>query len=81
MFRSLLFPTDFSPQAEQLSKCVHELKPLGVEEIVLLKVVELGPRGRSAVEDVLLGRVSDAVICRHTKPALVIRPVRVAMPV
>lgn len=44
VFRSLLFPTDFSPQAEQLDKCLHEMKPLGVEEIVLLNVVELGPQ-------------------------------------
>ncbi len=44
MFQSLLFPTDFSPQAEQLAKCLHELKPLGLEEIVLLNVVELGPQ-------------------------------------
>lgn len=44
MFRSLLFPTDFSPQAEQLAKCLHEMKPLGVGEIVLLNVVELGPQ-------------------------------------
>lgn len=44
MFQSLLFPTDFSPQAEQLAKCLHEMKPLGVEEIVLLNVVELGPQ-------------------------------------
>lgn len=44
MFHSLLFPTDFSPEAEQLAKCLHEVKPLGIEEIVLLNVVELGPQ-------------------------------------
>ena len=44
MFHSLLFPTDFSPEAEQLAKCLHEIKPLGIEEIVLLNVVELGPQ-------------------------------------
>jgi nucleotide-binding universal stress UspA family protein len=44
MFQSLLFPTDFSPEAEQLAKCLHEIKPLGIEEIVLLNVVELGPQ-------------------------------------
>jgi nucleotide-binding universal stress UspA family protein len=44
MFQSLLFPTDFSPEAEQLAKCLHEVKPLGIEEIVLLNVVELGPQ-------------------------------------
>lgn len=44
MFQSLLFPTDFSPQAEQLAKCLHELKRFGLEEIVLLNVVELGPQ-------------------------------------
>lgn len=44
VFQSLLFPTDFSPQAEQLAKCLHEMQPLGVEEIVLLNVVELGPQ-------------------------------------
>ena len=44
MFQSLLFPTDFSPQAEQLAKCLHEMQALGVEEIVLLNVVELGPQ-------------------------------------
>jgi len=44
MFHSLLFPTDFSPEAEQVAKCLRELKPLGIEEIVLLNVVELGPQ-------------------------------------
>lgn len=44
VFQSLLFPTDFSPEAEQLAKCLHEMGPLGVEEIVLLNVVELGPQ-------------------------------------
>ncbi len=44
MFQSLLFPTDFSPETEQLTKCLHEMKPLGVEEIILLNVVELGPQ-------------------------------------
>ncbi len=44
MFQSLLFPTDFSPQAEQLANCLHETKALGVEKIVLLNVVELGPQ-------------------------------------
>lgn len=44
VFQSLLFPTDFSPEADQLAKCLHEIKPLGIEEIVLLNVVELGPQ-------------------------------------
>ena len=74
MFARVLFPTDFSPQADQLAGCLNEMKPLGMEEVVLLNVVELEPDGRSAAEDVLLGSVSDAVICQHTRPVLVVRP-------
>lgn len=44
MFQNLLFPTDFSPFNERLAHCLPSLKPIGVEEIVLLNVVELGPQ-------------------------------------
>ncbi len=44
VFGRLLFPTDFSRQADQLAGCLHEMKALGVEEIILLNVVELGPQ-------------------------------------
>ena len=44
MFARVLFPTDFSPQADQLAGCLNEMKPLGMEEVVLLNVVELGPQ-------------------------------------
>ncbi len=44
MFRSLLFPTDFSQFNERLAFCLPDLKPLGIEEIVFLNVVELGPQ-------------------------------------
>ena len=46
-----------------------------------VSLIVIGSHGRSAAEDVLLGSVSDTVICRHTKPVLVVRPIRVAMPV
>ncbi len=41
MFARVLFPTDFSPHAERLGKCLPELKTLGASEIVLLNVIEL----------------------------------------
>ncbi len=44
MFERLLFPTDLSPFAERLARCLPDLKCLGTEEIVLLNVVELGPQ-------------------------------------
>ena len=44
MFARILFPTDFSRQADQLAKCLNEVKALGVEEIVLLNVIDLGPQ-------------------------------------
>jgi nucleotide-binding universal stress UspA family protein len=44
VFARVLFPTDFSPQAGQLAGCLNEIKPLGIEEVVLLNVVELGPQ-------------------------------------
>jgi nucleotide-binding universal stress UspA family protein len=37
-------------------------------------LIVIGPRGRSTAEDILLGSVSDAVICQHTRPVLVVRP-------
>jgi nucleotide-binding universal stress UspA family protein len=45
-----------------------------------VSLIVMGSRGRSATEDVLLGSVSDAVICRHTKPVLLVRPIRAAVP-
>ncbi len=44
MFQSLLFPTDFSPFNERLARCLPDLKTLGIDEIVFLNVVELGPQ-------------------------------------
>lgn len=44
MFARILFPTDFSPEAEQLARCLHEMKALGTEEVVLLNVLEMGPQ-------------------------------------
>ena len=44
MFQSLLFPTDFSPFNERLARCLPDLKALGIEEIVFVNVVELGPQ-------------------------------------
>ncbi len=41
MFARVLFPTDFSPHAERLGKCLSELKGLGTTEILLLNVIEL----------------------------------------
>jgi nucleotide-binding universal stress UspA family protein len=46
-----------------------------------VSLIVIGSHGRSAAKDVLLGSMSDAVICRHSKPVLVVRPVRIAMPV
>jgi nucleotide-binding universal stress UspA family protein len=42
MFARVLFPTDFSPHAERLGKCLPELKHLGASEIVVLNVIEVG---------------------------------------
>jgi nucleotide-binding universal stress UspA family protein len=42
MFARVLFPTDFSPHAEPIAKCLPELKGLGATELVLLNVIEIG---------------------------------------
>lgn len=40
MFERVLFPTDFSPFANQLVDCFDELKKAGTKEVVLLHVLE-----------------------------------------
>jgi nucleotide-binding universal stress UspA family protein len=40
-----------------------------------VSLIVIGSHGRSATEDVLLGSVSDDVICRHARTVLVVRPV------
>lgn len=42
MFPRILFPTDFSRHAEKLVGCLGDLRPVGVEEVLLLSVVEPG---------------------------------------
>lgn len=42
MFARVLFPTDFSPHAERIAKCLPGLKGWGTTEIVLLNVIEVG---------------------------------------
>ncbi len=42
MFPRILFPTDFSRHAEKLIGCLADLRPVGVEEVLLLNVVEPG---------------------------------------
>jgi nucleotide-binding universal stress UspA family protein len=44
MFARVLFPTDFSRQADKLACCLHQMKALGTDEIVLLNVMPLGPQ-------------------------------------
>ncbi len=42
MFGRILFPTDFSPQAERVANCLPDLKRLGLDEVILLNVIEIG---------------------------------------
>ena len=43
MFPRVLLPTDFSPHAERTVRCIGEIP--GIEELVLLHVLEAGPDG------------------------------------
>lgn len=44
MFARILFPTDCSRQAEQLAECLHQMRAVGTEEIILLNIIDLGPQ-------------------------------------
>jgi len=43
MFRTILFPTDFSAQAERAMDCLSALKSTGVEEVVLVHAIDTQP--------------------------------------
>ena len=49
----------------------EEIDRVAREEDVSLIV--MGSKGRSALADALLGSVSDAIVCRHVRPVLVVR--------
>jgi nucleotide-binding universal stress UspA family protein len=38
-----------------------------------VSLIVIGAQGRNATADVLLGSVSDQVVCRHVRPVLVAR--------
>ena len=38
-----------------------------------VSLIVMGSKGRSALADTLLGSVSDAIVCRHVRPVLVVR--------
>lgn len=41
MFKKILYPTDFSTPSDKLLDCLDEVRPLGVEEVVLLHVTDV----------------------------------------
>jgi nucleotide-binding universal stress UspA family protein len=47
-FQKVLLATDFSPPAIHLLDCLDEFKPLGLEEVVLVHVIDERPQGGAA---------------------------------
>ena len=67
MFKKILFPTDFSDVSEKTLQYIKELTKSGLEEVVLLHVVDIrileashGYLSGKGIEDYQAGKVEDA---------------------
>ncbi len=65
MFARVLLPTDFSPHAERTVQCITEIP--GIQEIVLLHVLEAGPDGATASgQHTIEKRIREALLQLNT---------------
>jgi len=61
MFKRILFPIDFSLHSNTLSRCISNLKMMGMEEAILLHVIDPTDAAQWAnVEEAIAGRKKEA---------------------
>jgi muramoyltetrapeptide carboxypeptidase LdcA involved in peptidoglycan recycling len=72
MFEKILYPTDFSDVSKKAMNYLAQLKDAGEEE-EKVSVIVIGSHGKTNLEEMFLGSVSEKVIRQSKKPVLIIK--------